>query len=91
MVSLLFWEIVKTFEETVIFVFTLPKILMWLTLMTTTNNNKFISTVYRQLKEFTKNVIIKNNTNYTQEPMAVFNNYSTSSRWIWDGSSQRGS
>ena len=44
---------------------------MRLTLTTTRNNNKFISTVYRQLKELTKNIIIKNNTNYTQEPMAI--------------------
>ena len=44
---------------------------MWLTLTTTTNNNKFISTLYRRLKEFTKNIIIKNNTNYTQEPIAI--------------------
>ena len=71
MASFLIWEIVETFDETVIFIFILPKILMWLTLTTTTNNNKFISTVYRQLKEFTKNIIIKNSTNYTQEPMAI--------------------
>ena len=65
---------------------------MWLTLTTTTNNNKFISTVYRQHKEFTKNTVIKKNTNYFQEQMAIFNNYSTSARWIceWNKYNRKG-
>lgn len=42
----------------------------------TNNNNKFISTVHRQLKEFTRSIIINNNT-YSKKKKAK-NNWVTS-------------
>ena len=68
MVSLLIWEILKTFEETVIFnlnVYTSKNFNV-----TDLNDNdkqqQVYSTVYKQL-----NIIMKINTNYPEEPMAI--------------------
>ena len=68
MASLWIWEILKTFEETVIFILNVytSKNFNVTDLNDNDKQQQVYSTVYRQL-----NIIMKINTNYAQEPMAI--------------------